>query len=159
MLFFGANVAENIDIVANGGRVLFTRNIASVTMDLDDVESIDFRALGGADNIVVGDLTGTDLTQAGLDLRGPDGGGDGAADSSPSTVPGRRRVRRRGRRRRVNVFGLQAAVNVFFREQANDRLTLNALGGDDVVNASRARGRRDPADDERRPRRRHAHRQ
>ena len=50
-------------------------------MDLDDVEGVDFRALGGADNIVVGDLSGTDMTQAGLDLRGPDGGGDGAADS------------------------------------------------------------------------------
>ena len=50
-------------------------------MDLDDVESIDFRALGGADNIVVGDLSGTDLTATGLDLRGPNGGGDGAADT------------------------------------------------------------------------------
>ena len=72
MLFFGANVAENIDIVANGGRVLFFRNVANVTMDLDDVESIDFRALGGADNIVVGDLSGTDVTPVGLDLRGPE---------------------------------------------------------------------------------------
>ncbi len=62
MLFFGANIAENIDISANGGRVTFFRNIATVTMDLDDVESIDFRALGGADNIVVGDLSGTDVT-------------------------------------------------------------------------------------------------
>ena len=88
MVFLGANIAENIDIVANGGRVLFTRNIASVTMNLDDIESIDFRALGGADNIVVGDLSGTDLTQAGLDLRGPDGGGDGASTASPlSPVP------------------------------------------------------------------------
>src|SRR4030095_13033489 len=60
MLFFGANIAENIDIVANGGRVLFLRDVANVTMDLNDVETIDFRALGGADNIVVGDLSGTD---------------------------------------------------------------------------------------------------
>ena len=30
MLFNGANVAENIDISANGGRVLFFRNIATV---------------------------------------------------------------------------------------------------------------------------------
>src|SRR6185503_20134082 len=62
MVFFGANIAENIDIVPNGGRVLFLRNIANVTMDLDDVETIDFRALGGADNIVAGDLSGTDVT-------------------------------------------------------------------------------------------------
>ena len=38
MLFNGANVAENIDISANGGRVLFFRDVANVTMDLNDVE-------------------------------------------------------------------------------------------------------------------------
>ena len=47
MLFNGANIAENIDIVANGGRALFLRNVASVTMDMNDVEVVDFRALGG----------------------------------------------------------------------------------------------------------------
>ena len=63
MLFNGANIAENIDISANGGRVLFTRDVANVTMDLNDVEAIDFNALGGADIIVVNDLTGTDVTR------------------------------------------------------------------------------------------------
>ncbi len=62
MLFNGANIAENIDISANGGRVTFFRNVANVVMDSNDVESIDFNALGGADNIVVNDLSGTDLT-------------------------------------------------------------------------------------------------
>ena len=81
MLFFGANIAENFDIAPNGGRGLFFRNIASVTMDLDDVESVDVRALGGADNFVVGDLSATDLTTIDADLRGPNGGGDGAADT------------------------------------------------------------------------------
>jgi Ca2+-binding RTX toxin-like protein len=137
MLFFGANVAENVDIAANGGRVLFLRNIANVTMDLDDVENIDFRALGGADNVVVGDLSGTDLTQAGLDLRGPNGGGDGAADTvAVNGTQGADVFGAAGDAGGVNVFGLQAAVNVFFQEQASDRLTLNALGGDDVVDAT-----------------------
>jgi len=44
MLFNGANIAEQINIFANGGRVLFTRDVASVTMDLNDVEGIDFTA-------------------------------------------------------------------------------------------------------------------
>src|SRR5215207_4020211 len=137
MLFFGANIAENIDIVANGGRVLFIRNIANVTMDLDDVEQIDFRALGGADNIVVGDLTGTDVTQDGLDLRGPNGGGDGAADTvTVNGTQGDDVFGAAGDAGGVNVFGLKAAVNVFFQEQANDRLTLNALGGADTVDAT-----------------------
>ena len=49
-------------------RVRFTRDVANVTMDLNDVEGIDFNALGGADNITVNDLTGTDVTQVNLDL-------------------------------------------------------------------------------------------
>ena len=53
-----ANASENFDIVANGGRVRFLRDVANITMDLDDVETIRLDALGGADNIVVGDLTG-----------------------------------------------------------------------------------------------------
>jgi Ca2+-binding RTX toxin-like protein len=137
MFFFGANVAENIDISANGGRVRFFRNVANVTMDLDDVEGIDFRALGGADNIVVGDLSGTDMTQIGLDLRGPNGGGDGQADTvTVNGTHGDDVFGAAGDAGGVSVFGLQAAVNIFFPEQANDRLMLNALGGNDVVDAS-----------------------
>ena len=41
----------------------FTRDVANITMDLNDVEHIKFNALGGADNITVGDLAGTDVTQ------------------------------------------------------------------------------------------------
>ena len=137
MLFFGSNTAENIDILANGGRVLFLRNVATVTMDLDDVESIDFRALGGADNIVAGDLSGTDMTNIVLDLRGPVGGGDAATDSiTVNGTNGDDVFGAAGDAGGVNVFGLQTTVNILFQEQANDRLTLNALGGDDVVNAS-----------------------
>ena len=137
MLFFGANIAENIDIAANGGRVLFVRDIANVTMDLDDVETIEFRALGGADNIVVGDLSGTDVTRIDLDLRGPNGGGDGAADTvTVNGTQGADVFGAAGDAGGVNVFGLHTAVNIFFQEQANDRLTLNGLGGDDVIDAS-----------------------
>jgi Ca2+-binding RTX toxin-like protein len=137
MLFLGANIAENIDISANGGRVLFFRNIASVTMDLNDVERIDFRALGGADNITVGDLSGTDVTAIDLDLRGPNGGGDGAADTvTVNGTQGDDVFGAAGDAAGINVFGLQATVNIFAPEVANDRLTLNGLGGDDVINAS-----------------------
>ncbi|HKH30462.1 MAG TPA: calcium-binding protein, partial [Gaiellaceae bacterium] len=137
MLFFGANIGENIDVSANGGRVLFFRNVASVTMDLDDVESIDFRALGGADNIVVGDLSGTDVTSNRLDLRGPDGGGDGAADGiTVNGTQGPDVFGAVGNAGGINVSGLSAATSISFAEQANDRLTLNGLGGDDVVDAT-----------------------
>ena len=66
--FNSINVAENVDISANGGRVHLTRDVDSVTMDLNGVELIRFKALSGADNIVINDLTGTDLVRAGVDV-------------------------------------------------------------------------------------------
>ncbi|WP_165250272.1 beta strand repeat-containing protein [Paludisphaera soli] len=137
MLFFGSNASENINVLANGGRVLFLRDVANITMDLDDVERIEFRALGGADNVVIGDLSGTDATRIDLDLRGPAGGGDGAADSiTVNGTNGADVFGAAGDAGGVAVFGLHTAVNIFHQEAANDRLTLNALGGDDVVNAT-----------------------
>ena len=53
---------------ANGGRVRFTRDIANIVMDLDDVETINANALGGADTLTVNDLSGTDLTRVDADL-------------------------------------------------------------------------------------------
>jgi Ca2+-binding RTX toxin-like protein len=137
LAFFGSNASENIDIVANGGRVLLFRNVGSVTMDLNDLETIDVRALGGADNIVVGDLSGTDVTLVGLDLRGAAGGGDGESDTvTVNATNGDDMFGAAGDAGGITVFGLQATVNIFHQEQANDRLTLNALGGADVIDAT-----------------------
>ena len=137
LLFFGSNASENINIVANGGRVLFLRDVANVTMDLNDTESIEFRALGGADTVTVGDLSGTDVTRVDVDLRGPNGGGDDAADAViVNGTNGADVFGAAGDAGGVTVFGLAARVNVFSPEAANDRLTLNGLGGDDVIDAS-----------------------
>ena len=73
MLFNGSNAAEQINISANGGRVLFTRDVANVVMDLNDMESIDFNALGGADKITVNDMSGTDVTEVNINLGLPGG--------------------------------------------------------------------------------------
>ena len=137
LLFFGSNVSEDINILANGGRVLFLRNVASVTMDMDDMETIEYRALGGSDNIVIGDMSGTDVTRIDLDLRGPNGGGDGAADTvTVNATNGADVFGITGDAGGINVFGLQAGVNIFFQEVSNDRVTLNGLGGDDVIDAT-----------------------
>jgi Ca2+-binding RTX toxin-like protein len=137
LLFFGSNASENVNILASGGHALFTRDVANVTMDLDNVERIEFRALGGTDNVTVGDMSGTDVERIDIDLRGPNGGGDGAADTV--TVNGTNGADVwgvTGDSGGIHVFGLKAEVNIFFQEQANDRLTLNGQGGDDVINAS-----------------------
>ncbi len=137
MLFNGANISENINILANGGRVLFLRDVANITMDMDDVETIEFHALGGADNIIVGDLSGTDVTRVDLDLRGSLGGGDGATDTiTVNATNGNDVLGASGDVGGVTVFGLPARVNIYNQESANDRLTLNASGGDDVIDAS-----------------------
>ena len=69
MVFNGANVGEKIDISANGSACGLSRDVGNIAMDLNGVENIDFNALGGADTITVGDLTGTDVKQLDMDLR------------------------------------------------------------------------------------------
>jgi Ca2+-binding RTX toxin-like protein len=135
MLFNGSNAAENIDIAANGGRVRFFRNVANVVMDLDDVEGIDFNALGGADTIVVNDLSGTDLVEANLNLT------EAANVAGADTVivqgtSGDDLALIFGDASGASVLGLAAQVNITGADAANDRLTVNALAGDDVVEAS-----------------------
>ena len=49
MNFVGANAAEQFSISANGSRVRFTRNVGTIVMDLNGIEEIDTKALGGAD--------------------------------------------------------------------------------------------------------------
>ena len=48
MAFNGSNVNENMDVSANGSRVRFTRDVAAITMDLNDVESIVAKTFGGS---------------------------------------------------------------------------------------------------------------
>jgi Ca2+-binding RTX toxin-like protein len=137
MIFNGANIAEKIDIFANGGRALFTRDIASVTMDLNDVESIDFNALGGADTITVHDLSGTDVTEINLNLAVAGGAGDAQPDSvTVFGTDGDDVALVNGDASGVSVVGLAAQVNITGAEAANDRLIVNTSAGDDVVEAS-----------------------
>src|SRR6266516_3354180 len=135
LLFNGANVNENIDISANGERVRFFRDVANVTMDLNDVEGIVFNALGGADNITINDVSGTDLALSGIaiDLAGTAGGGDGAVDTVTvngratddtidiSTVDGL-----------TWVTGSPTAV-VIFNAEATDQLIVNGASGVDTI--------------------------
>ena len=137
LLFNGANVAENIDISANGGRVRFFRDIANVTMDMDDTETIEFNALGGADRIVVNDMSGTDLTEVAIDLAAPGGGGDGQADTIIiNATNGDDIIVVVGDGSGVSILGLATAITITGFEAADDRIVINGLGGNDVIEAS-----------------------
>jgi predicted ester cyclase len=131
--FNGANIGENVSVSANGGRVSFFRNIANITMDLDDVERIDFRAVGGADNVVVNDVAGTDLETVDVDLTA-----NGGVDGQPDTVTvngtaGPDLARIGAGSSEILVSGLSTAVQVSGGEEANDNVNVAALGGDDTL--------------------------
>src|SRR4029453_3352934 len=117
----------------------FFRQPGSVTMDVNDIETSVFNALGGPDKVTVGDLTGTDVTQVHLALDA--GLGSGIGDGQPDEVTvngtaGDDRIAVSGSAGSVNVTGLAAAVIVSHTEPANDLLTVNALVGDDTIDAS-----------------------
>jgi Ca2+-binding RTX toxin-like protein len=137
--FNGANVGENMTIAANGHRVRLTRDVGNVTMDLNGMERINLVALGGADNIVVDNLAGTDVTQVAIDLSGTPGSntGDGQPDGvTVDGTAGKDNVQVSGTGGNVTVSGLAATVTIAGSEGANDRLIIRTLAGDDVINAA-----------------------
>jgi Ca2+-binding RTX toxin-like protein len=136
LLFIGAGVAESFDVSANGERAKFFRDVANITMDLNDTEFIDVQALGGNDNAVLNDVSGTDLKSVALDLEAAIGGGrgDGAADSvtvNGTNNPDDIQITATGSA--VDVNGAPVTVQIDHSEAANDKLTVNGLGGDDDV--------------------------
>ena len=121
MAFNGANIAEKIDISANGQRGRLFRDVANVTMDFDGTETIDFNALGGADTIVVNDLSGTDVKEINIDLSAG-GAGDGQADTIIiNATSGDDVIQVTGDANGVTIFGLDYTVNITGFEAANDR--------------------------------------
>jgi Ca2+-binding RTX toxin-like protein len=136
LLFIGAGVAESFDVSANGERVRFVRDVANITMDLNDTEFIDVQAIGGNDNAVLNDVSGTDLKTVALDLEAAIGGarGDGTADSvtvNGTNNPDDIQITATGSV--VEVNGAPVAVQIDDSEAANDKLTVNGLGGADTI--------------------------
>jgi Ca2+-binding RTX toxin-like protein len=137
MAFNGAAINEKMEVSANGRRVRFTRDVANIVMDLDGVESINARMLGGADQLTVNDLSGTAVTEVTGDLRGPAGTEDGAADSVITNATNGDDVAVvAGSGGNADVLGLGARTTVIGANPAMDRLTVQALDGDDVIDAS-----------------------
>ncbi len=136
--FRGANVSENVTISANGSHATFFRDVANVTMDLDNVERIQFEALGAADKIVVNDLTGTDVKQVDINLAGTLNGsaGDGAADTvTVNGTDGNDQINVTASGTLVTVSGLPAQVTIDHAE-SGDHLAINGGAGNDTINAS-----------------------
>ena len=133
--FNGSNIGEQIDVTAQAARVRLTRNIASVTLDFAGFEASKVRALGGSDQVTIGDLAGTALKTNDVDLSAFDGAGDSTQDTV--TVTGRDEaadhvaVTRDGDQ--VVVGGFPATTRISGSESLNDTLRINTLGGKDDV--------------------------
>lgn len=125
----GSTADDRVTVSANGTRVGL---VARTSLDINGVERAEIRPMGGADSVAIGDLSGTELVTVDLDLAA-----DGLTDTctvdgtalddavtltaSPGAGP--------------SVLGLHTAVTLV-RTDPQDRLAINALAGDDVVDAS-----------------------
>jgi hypothetical protein len=133
MVFNGAAANEKMSLSANGDAAVFLRDVANIRMDLNRVERVAVNALGGTDSIHIGDMRGTDVREADVNLAGPDGGDDLAADTV--TVDGSDHadnVRVSADSGTVAVDGLHTATNIT-GSGSFDQLQVNTLGGNDRV--------------------------
>jgi len=134
--FNGSNASEHFDISANGSRVRLFRDVAAVTMDVNGIEALNLAARGSADRITVGDLSGTGLETANIDLSGTPGSGigDGAADTVVENgTAGADRVHVMRSGQQVQTTGLVPRLDIRGSEPALDTLQVNTLAGNDRV--------------------------
>jgi Ca2+-binding RTX toxin-like protein len=137
--FNGSNANENIDLSANGNRLRLFRDVGNITMDVSGVEQVNVVALGGADALTVNDLSGTGVTGVSLDLASPPGSGSGDGQADTVIINGTAHsdtIQISGSGTSYTVAGLSSLVVVQGSEGANDQLVVNALGGNDAINAS-----------------------
>jgi Ca2+-binding RTX toxin-like protein len=137
--FNGSNANENINLSASGSRLRLTRDVGNVAMNVSGVEQVNVAARGGADTIAVNDLSGTGVTDVSLDLAGTPGSGVGDGQADTVIVNGTRgndNIVVTGDSGGIKVSGLAAGVSISGAEAANDHLRVNALAGNDVVDAS-----------------------
>lgn len=143
LVFNGAGGDETMAATAFFGRVEFTRSPGNIVMDLDGVEAIDVRALGGADSVTVNDLGGTDVRRVDVDLAGALGGStaDGKGDTvAVNGTKGDDTIVARANGSTVEVSGLAALVRITHADPTMDKLVIDPVTGVDNVSIDPALG-------------------
>jgi len=133
LIFNGANIAEHLTYSAVGTRLLFTRDVANIVMDVGTVETVELNAQGGADVIAVNDLSSTDVRHLTIHLgtigtTTPDGQLDTLSIIGSSLDDD---IRVRSTENAIEVVGVAAAVRVDGFDATD---TLNVLGGTGIDN-------------------------
>jgi hypothetical protein len=141
LVFNGSGASERIELTPTAGHVHLTRDIAAITLDLDDLETVDLNPLTSADTITINNLTGTDLTTINTDLATIGGTADGATDAVVvNGTTGDDTISLADNGTAVEIDGLSADVQIDGADPALDRLTVNGLAGSDVVTATDGAG-------------------
>jgi Ca2+-binding RTX toxin-like protein len=138
MLFNGAKAAEKVALSAKGSRLEFVRNLGNITMDTAGIETVDFNALGGADLIGVGDLSGTDVNAVNVDLAGSLGGSVGDGETDRVTVNATNNDDTAdvgGTASGVTISRLHTVVAIQHQEPT-DELDVHGLLGNDLISVA-----------------------
>lgn len=132
-LFNMGGGAEAFTLTESGGHALLTRNVGTITMDLDNIERVDFGgAGGGADTFFISDLSASDVRVVGIDLGAQP---DQAVDTITAVGSlGRDHIRIEAGDGTARVEGLSADLTVSHGERA-DRLVIDAESGNDRIDA------------------------
>jgi Ca2+-binding RTX toxin-like protein len=137
LAFNGSGATENFVVSNAGGHVRFTRDVAAIVLDLDDLEVLDLRPLGGPDTLTVNDLAGTDMTEVRTDLAAVGGADDGQVDEViVNGTAGDDTIAVTADGSAVVVQGLATAVRITGANPSVDRLTVNGREGNDTATAT-----------------------
>jgi Ca2+-binding RTX toxin-like protein len=132
--FHGSNIGETMSLFANGLSAEFVRDVSAVEETMNNIEEFDLTTLGGPDQVMIDDLTGTSVAKVHVDLTGSDGMGDQQPDVvTVNGTDGADNIGVLESGNDVAVSGLSALTDVSGGESA-DQLQINGLGGNDSVN-------------------------
>jgi Ca2+-binding RTX toxin-like protein len=138
MTFNGAGGDEVMDASALDDGLIFTRDVGNIRMDTERLEQLDVNALGGADTVAVGDLSGTTVEIVALDLAAVRGtpGADGVADHVVVRgTPGDDIVTAFGAAGAARIDHLPWSIDIVNSEPL-DLLTIDGNGGDDTIDTA-----------------------
>jgi len=132
-LFNMGGGAEAFTLTESSGHALLTRDVGTITMDLDNIERVNFGgAGGGADTFFIGDLSASDVRVVDIDLGATP---DNAVDTVTAVGGlGRDHIHIEAAGGTARVDGLSADLTVSHAERT-DRLVIDAQSGNDRIDA------------------------